>query len=116
MKKSFLILSLLALTLIACPPPEPQPEPEKPTLSKIDITDAAALFVEPSGTDAGKIFKIKKDLTTIEEVKYTNSDAYFEIAANISSGEELTAKIIRSYNVNFTVMSITPQEIVLNFI
>ena len=74
MKKSFLILSLLALTFIACPPPEPQPKPEKPTLSKIDITDAAALFVEPSGTDAGKIFKIKKDLTTIEEVKYTNTD------------------------------------------
>lgn len=76
MKKSFLILSLLALTFISCPPPDPetQPEPEKPTLSKIDITDAAALFVEPSGTDAGKIFKIKKDLATIEEVKYTNSD------------------------------------------
>ena len=76
MKKSFLILPLMALTFIACPPPdpEPQPEPEKPTLSKIDITDAAALFVEPSGTDAGKIFKIKKDLATIEEVKYTNSD------------------------------------------
>lgn len=77
MKKSFLILFLLTtLMFIACPPPEPepQPEPEKPTLSKIDITDAAALFVEPSGTDAGKIFKIKKDLATIEEVKYTNSD------------------------------------------
>ena len=77
MKKSFLILFLLTtLMFIACPPPEtePQPEPEKPTLSKIDITDAAALFVEPSGSDAGKIFKIKKDLATIEEVKYTNSD------------------------------------------
>ena len=77
MKKSFLILFLLTtLMFIACPPPEPepQPEPEKPPLSKIDITDAAALFVEPSGTDAGKIFKIKKDLTTIEEVKYTNTD------------------------------------------
>ena len=45
MKKSFLILSLLTLTFIACPPPddpEPQPGTEKPTLSKIDITDAAA--------------------------------------------------------------------------
>ena len=48
--------------------------------------------------------------------KYTNSDAYFEISANISSGEELTAKIIRSYNVNFTVMAISPQNIVLHFI
>ena len=57
-----------------------------------------------------------REIEDFNLVKYTNSDAYFEIAANISSGEELTAKIIRSYNVNFTVMSITPQEIVLNFI
>ena len=62
------------------------------------------------------IFKEMREIEDFNLVKYTNSDAYFEIAANISSGEELTAKIIRSYNVNFTVMSITPQEIVLNFI
>ena len=93
MKKSFLILSLLALTLIACPPPdpEPQPEPEKPTLSKIDITDAAALFVEPSGTDAGKIFKIKKDLTTIEEVKYTNTDGSSADMGNLKASYVINA-------------------------
>ena len=62
------------------------------------------------------IFKEMREIEDFNLVKYTNSDAYFEIAANIPSGEELTAKIIRSYNVNFTVMSITPQEIVLNFI
>ena len=76
MKRSFLILFLLTtLTFIACPPPdttEPQGGDQTPVLDKIDITDSAALFVEPSGTDAGKIFKIKKDLATIEEVKYTD--------------------------------------------
>ena len=93
MKRSFLILSLLALTFIACPPPEPepQPEPEKPTLSKIDITDAAALFVEPSGTDAGKIFKIKKDLTTIEEVKYTNTDGSSADMGNLKASYVINA-------------------------
>lgn len=93
MKKSFLILSLLALTFIACPPPEPepQPEPQKPTLSKIDITDAAALFVEPSGADAGKIFKIKKDLTTIEEVKYTNTDGSSADMGNLKASYVINA-------------------------
>ena len=93
MKKSFLILSLLALTFIACPPPEPEPQPgtEKPTLSKIDITDSAALFVEPSGTDAGKIFKIKKDLTTIEEVKYTNTDGSSADMGNLKASYVINA-------------------------
>lgn len=94
MKKSFLILFLLTtLMFIACPPPEtePQPEPEKPTLSKIDITDAAALFVEPAGTDAGKIFKIKKDLTTIEEVKYTNTDGSSADMGNLKASYVINA-------------------------
>ena len=94
MKKSFLILFLLTtLMFIACPPPEtePQPEPEKPTLSKIDITDAAALFVEPSGVDAGKIFKIKKDLTTIEEVKYTNTDGSSADMGNLKASYVINA-------------------------
>ena len=62
------------------------------------------------------IFKEMREIEDYNLTKYTNSDAYFEISANISSGEELTAKIIRSYNVNFTVMAISPQNIVLNFI
>lgn len=62
---------------------------------------------------------IFKDLREIEDfnlVRYANSDAYFEISANIASAEELTAKIIRKYNVNFTVVGITPQRITLNYI
>ena len=66
-----------------------------------------------------KLQDIFKEMREIEEynlTKYTNSAAYFEIEAHISSPEELTAKIIRSYNVNFAVVNITPQKIVLNFI
>lgn len=62
---------------------------------------------------------ILKELREIEDfnlVKYTNSAAYFEISANIPSGEELVAKILRKYNQNFTVMGVSPQGIVLNFI
>ena len=62
---------------------------------------------------------ILKELREIEDfnlVKYTNSAAYFEISANISSGEELVAKILRKYNQNFTVSAVTPQGIVLLFI
>ena len=62
---------------------------------------------------------IFKDMHEIEDynlTKYTNSAAYFEISANIDSAEELTAQIIRRYNVNFTVMDITAQNITLNFI
>ena len=62
------------------------------------------------------IFKDMRDIEDYNLTKYTNSDAYFEISANISSAEELTAKIIRRYNVNFTVTDITPQKITLSFI
>ena len=62
------------------------------------------------------IFKDMREIEDYNLTKYTNSGAYFEISANISSAEELTAKIIRRYNVNFTVMDITPQKITLNFI
>lgn len=62
------------------------------------------------------IFKEMNDIEEYNLTKYTNSAAYFEIYAHISSPEELAAKMIRNYNVNFTVMNITPQQIVLNFI
>lgn len=62
------------------------------------------------------IFKEMREIEDYNLTKYTNSAAHFELSANISSAEELTAKIIRRYNVNFTVMDITPQKIVLNFI
>ncbi len=66
-----------------------------------------------------KIQDILKDMREIEDynlTKYANSASHFEVSANISSAEELTAKIIRRYNVNFTVMAISPQQIELNFI
>lgn len=62
---------------------------------------------------------ILKDLREIEDynlVKYANSDAQFEVSANIGTPEELAAKILRKYSVNFTVVSITPKGIVLNYI
>ena len=65
-----------------------------------------------------QIQDIFKDLREIEDfnlVRYANSGAQFEISANINTSEELTAKIIRKYNVNFTVISTTPSAIVLSF-
>ncbi len=65
-----------------------------------------------------QIQNIFKDLREIEDfnlVRYTNSSAQFEISANIATPEELAAKIIRKYNVNFTVVTITPSAIVLSF-
>ncbi len=65
-----------------------------------------------------QIQSIFKDLREIEDfnlVRYANSSAQFEVAANIATPEELAAKIIRKYNVNFTVVAITPTAIVLSF-
>ena len=65
-----------------------------------------------------QIQDIFKDLREIEEfnlVRYANSGAQFDVSANIATAEELTAKIIRRYNVNFTVVSTTPSTIVLSF-
>ncbi len=65
-----------------------------------------------------QIQDIFKDLREIEEfnlVRYANSSAQFDVSANIATAEELTAKIIRRYNVNFTVVSTTPSTIVLSF-
>lgn len=62
------------------------------------------------------IFKDMREIEDYNLTKYTNSAAYFEVAANLSSAEELTAKVIRRYNVNFTVVGISPQQIVLQFI
>lgn len=65
-----------------------------------------------------RIQDIFKDLREIEDfnlVRYANSSAQFEISANISTPDELAAKIIRKYDVNFTVIAITPSSIVLSF-
>ena len=75
-------------------------------------------------TDVNTIERLKqiqdifKDMREIEDynlVRYANSSAQFELSANISTAEELTAKIIRKYNVNFTVKNITPSAIVMSY-
>ena len=65
-----------------------------------------------------RIQDIFKDLREIEDfnlVRYANSSAQFEVSANTSSSDELAAKIIRKYDVNFTVVDTTPATVVLNF-
>lgn len=65
-----------------------------------------------------QIQDIFKDLREIEDfnlVRYANSSAQFDVSADISTAEELTAKIIRRYNVNFTVVMTTPSAITLSF-
>ena len=61
---------------------------------------------------------ILRSLREIEDfnlIRYANSAAQFELSANISTPEELMAKIVRKYNIYFTVMNITPTAVVLNF-
>ena len=98
---------------------------------------AARQLIEPinAAINSAKVFQVTvKDINTIERLKqvqdifkdlreiedfnlvrYANSNAYFEVSANTTTSEELTAKIIRKYNVNFTVITTTPSTIVLSF-
>ncbi len=98
---------------------------------------AAKQLIEPvnDAIDSAKIYHVTiKNINTIERLKqvqdilrslrevedfnlvrYANSAGQFDISANISTPEELTAKIIRKYNIYFTVMSITPNAVVLNY-
>lgn len=62
--------------------------------------------------------EVMRNLREIEDfnlVRYANSAAQFDVSANISTPEELTAKIIRKYNIYFTVIQITPTSVVLHF-
>ncbi len=98
---------------------------------------AAKQLVEPinDAINSAKVYNVTiKNINTIERLKqvqdilrslreiedfnlvrYANSAAQFEMSANISTPEELTAKIVRKYNIYFTVINITPNAIVLNF-
>ena len=98
---------------------------------------AAKQLVEPinDAINSAKIYNVTiKNINTIERLKqvqdilrtlreiedfnlvrYANSAAQFEISANIATPEELTAKMIRKYNIYFTVVSITPNAVVLSF-
>ena len=61
------------------------------------------------------IFKNLREIEDFNLIKYANSSAQFEVSANIATPEELAAKIIRKYSVNFTVVSIAPSLVVLSF-
>ena len=98
---------------------------------------AAKQLIEPvnDAINSAKIYNVTiKNINTIERLKqvqdilrtlrevedfnlvrYANSAAQFDISANISTPEELTAKIIRKYNIYFTVLSITPNAVVLSY-
>lgn len=98
---------------------------------------AAKQLVEPinDAINSAKIYNVTiKNINTIERLKqvqdilrslreiedfnlvrYANSAAQFEMSANISTPEELTAKIVRKYNIYFTVLNITPSAVVLSF-
>ena len=98
---------------------------------------AAKQLTEPinSAINSAKVFNVTiKNINTIERLKqvqdilrslreiedfnlvrYANSAAQFDISANIATPEELTAKIVRKYNIYFTVLNITPNTVVLSF-
>ena len=61
------------------------------------------------------ILRTLREIEDFNLVRYANSAAQFEISANIATPEELAAKIIRKYNIYFTVVSITPNAIILSF-
>ena len=49
-------------------------------------------------------------------VKYTNSNATFEVQANIKTSEEFSAKILRRYYSNFSIDRITPEIVEMTFL
>ena len=61
------------------------------------------------------ILRTLREIEDFNLVRYANSAAQFEISANIATPEELTAKVIRKYNIYFTVLSITPKAVVMSF-
>ena len=66
-----------------------------------------------------RLQNILKELREVEDfalVRYTNSNATFDVQANIKTSEELAAKIIRRYHANFTIMHTGPDVLEMNFI
>ncbi|MDR1123161.1 MAG: hypothetical protein LBL61_00800 [Elusimicrobiota bacterium] len=66
-----------------------------------------------------KLQNILKELREVEDfslVKYNNSNATFEVQANVNTTEELAAKIIRRHHANFTINNTGPQTLELIFI
>lgn len=99
---------------------------------------AALQLVEPiqSAVNSAKVFQfIVKDVKSIERleklqsilrelrevedftlVRYTNSNATFNVHANVSTSEEFSAKIIRKYYNNFTITNTGPDLVEMRFI
>ena len=66
-----------------------------------------------------KLQTILKELKEVEDfvlVKYVNSNATFEVQANVATSEEFSAKIIRKYYNNFTILNTTPDVVEMVFI
>ena len=61
------------------------------------------------------ILRTLREIEDFNLVRYANSSAQFEVSANIATPEELTAKIVRKYNIYFTVLNMTPSSVVLSF-
>lgn len=100
--------------------------------------EAATQLIEPinAAINSAKTFKfIIKDVNTIQRlerlqsilkelkevedfvlIKYVNSNATFEVQANVSTSEEFSAKIIRKYYNNFTILNTTPETVEMIFI
>ena len=100
--------------------------------------EAASELIEPlnSAINSAKTFKfIIKEVNTIQRlerlqsilrelkevedfvlVKYVNSNATFDVQANVATSEEFSAKIIRKYYNNFTILNTTPDVVEMVFI
>jgi len=66
-----------------------------------------------------KLQNILRGLSEVEDfnlVKYENSDATFEIQANVGSSEEFSAKIIRKYYESFSIESTGPDYVEMQFL
>jgi hypothetical protein len=99
---------------------------------------ASARLIEPieRAVNSAKVFSfIVKDVNTIDRlerlqnilreirevedfnlVRYVNSNATFEVSANVSTSEEFSAKIIRKYYDNFTINRTGPDVVEMQFI
>ena len=100
--------------------------------------EAASQLIEPinSAINSAKTFRfviknvntiqrlerlqaILRELNEVEDfvlVKYVNSSATFEVQANVATSEEFSAKIIRKYYNNFTILSTAPDAVEMTFI
>ncbi len=66
-----------------------------------------------------KLQTILRTLPEVEEfslTKYNNSNATFDVQANVKSSEEFSAKIIRKYYANFGIQAVGPDYVEMQFL